>query len=589
MLLNAEQQRGVVAPGHCLITACPGSGKTRVIVQRAEYLLKLDPRHRITALTFTKDAAGEIAQRLQTAMGQISDRLITGTFHSLAMQQINGARAKPLTVLSEHDSRIFLRRAWREEAPFSPYMEILQAIEMAKATRVPPSNPKSPAAKVLARYNALLRERDAYDFSDLVTEAVDGMLGGVIPPLRCTHMLVDEVQDVDQTQLGWVLAHVRAGIKVTCVGDDDQSVYGFRHSLGFDGMRAFASACAAEEITLGTTYRCAASIMTYANRLIVKNRDRIAKRIQTAQREPGIVERFDFADEAEEALAAGTSLVMRPSGTAAILARTNGVLRTAEVILREAAIPYYRVGGDSLWSAGVPAMIRNLLGTFAGRGAHGLILFMNALNTDRALIQAVDNATKTIQDPVQFLLDSSYWMNSLSGHEQREWLPLKKRIGAVRDAIRHNDYESAFRDVAALAVASSGTRKSEKIADAACNILLEIPGSLRDRLARLDRRERDSKDKEKDRDPRAIALMTLHGSKGLEFDRVWLMGLTHGVLPHKDSTLEEERRLCYVGMTRAKTHLVLSTSVEEGRPSQFLTEIGLGSADIALRSATARS
>lgn len=588
MRLNEQQQQGVVAAGHCMISACPGSGKTRVLIQRAEHLLKQNPSHRIALITFTKDAAGEISERLLKAVGSLStDRIITGTFHAIALKQLNDARKpplKPLTILSDAQSRILIRRAWREEAYSHPYLQIVKAIETAKATRIPPTHPNSAEARVLRRYEELLRERDAYDFSDLVTRAVDGILAATIPPLACTHLLVDEFQDVDQTQFAWVMAHKKAGIKVTVVGDDDQSIYAFRHSLGFDGMQSFAEASSAEEITLGTTYRCAREIITMANQLIRHNTNRIAKAIKTAQTAPGIVERFDFANEADEAIAAGRALMARPAHlTAAILARTNSTLNTAQIILQAEGIPHYRIGGTSLWSIGIPCMIRDLAGAFGGRGVGGIIMYMHALHCDRDLVRTISATAGETRDAARFLLDTTFWAKGLGREAHAAWAPIRTQLLGVRTALQAGNESLALARVGAMAVQASGTNKGEKIAEAACSILASMPGTLASRLNTLDRRERaESKDA---RDPGAIALMTLHGSKGLEFDRVWMMGLQHGTLPHKDSTVDEERRLCYVGMTRAKTHLTLSTSVEEGKASQFLTEIRLAPSYVSLKNA----
>ena len=590
MALNPDQLRAVLSKGHALVSACPGSGKTRVLVERAKHLLASDPNAHIAAITFTKDAASEMITRMQGALrGQDKERVIAGTFHSLAMGQINATRAKrgerALTVLSEGQARILVKRAWQAEAPERTYNEILKEIEAAKATRIPPQNPNGPVARALKHYQQLLHEQDAYDFADLVARATDGMLSGELPPLACTHMLVDEMQDVDQTQVNWIMAHVRHQKILTCVGDDDQSVYAFRHALGFTAMRAFADACDAEEIVLGTTYRCAASILNHATRLIAgNNRVRIQKTIRTTNTERGKVERREFSEEAEEAETAALHLAARPARnnrgepcTAAILARTNSVLRTAEAMLRKHKIPYRINGKSTFWDAGVPGLLRGLLGAFAGKGSRGISLQLHGVNASRELIRAVDHSTRGMADPVKFLLTSSTWKKNLSAAALRDFAPMHAALATAQNALTNNQFETALAVLAERAVAGSGTQKGLKVAEVACDALKELSGSVRDRLRVLDRMERAKAD-DPNTDPRAIALLTIHASKGLEFDQVWLMGMAHGVLPHKDSFIEEERRLCYVGMTRAKTDLVLSTSVEEGAQSGFFAEMGLSRA-----------
>lgn len=587
MALNADQQRAVLTPGHALVSACPGSGKTRVLVERAKHLLQTNPNHRIAAITFTKDAASEMVERLENALGPThKGRILSGTFHSLALGQINAARAAKgepaLTVLAEGQSRILIKRAWQAEAPERKLAEITKEIEAAKATRIPPQNPNGPVARALKHYQQLLRENDAYDFADLVICAADGILSGAFPPLDCTHLLVDEMQDVDQTQVTWIMAHVRHRKIVMCVGDDDQSIYTFRHALGFTAMRTFADACNAEEIVLGTTYRCAASILNHATRLIAgNNKVRIQKKIRTTNTERGTVERQDYADEAEEAEAAALHLDARPilnakgePATAAILARTNSTLRTAEAMLIKRGIAYRVKGKSPFWEGGVPALILGMLGAFAGRGSRGLALQLHGVQANHDLIRTINHETRGMANPVNFLVASNAWKKGLSAAALRDFAPMQ---AALHDAARHlaaNDIEAMLGPICERAVAAGGMQKGQKIADVACSVIAGMNGNLKARLQTIDRMRR-SKAANEDPKDRAISLLTIHGSKGLEFDHVWLMGMVHGVLPHKDSFVEEERRLCYVGMTRAKTHLTLSASVEEGAESGFFAEMGL--------------
>lgn len=584
MLLNPQQQRGVDSPGHCLISACPGSGKTRVLVERAKRLLQSNPAARVATITFTKDAAKEMSERLEKALGQTaSGRIITGTFHSLAMKQLKhyreNAGSPPLNVLSEDQSYILRRRAWQAEASEQPEQQFLKEMADAKASRIPPQNPKGPLARALISYQKLLFEQEAYDFDDLIIQAANGLHSGILDPIDCTHLLVDEMQDVDHTQYSWLMAHVDRGKILTCVGDDDQSIYGFRHALGFTAMRAFADETEAEEITLGITYRCSASVLTYAIRLIIKNRERIRKTITTNESDPGAVVRKDFYDEAEEAKAAGLFLNSRPNinrkgeqCTAAILARTNNVLRSAEVMLTSANVPYYVKGKPNFWSGGIPEKIRNLLGAFAGRGSRGIVMHLHEEQACRDLTSAVSNATRGMDSPVPFLLTKD-WQKNLDKKALQAWAPMAASLLTVSKKLDEADYEGAINHIAGMTVAVDRSQKAAKIAEAACQCILGLQGDVASKIRAIDLMERF--DKKQEHDPRAIALMTLHGSKGLEFDYVWIMGMGHGLLPHMDSPIEEERRLCYVGMTRAKTHLTLSTAVEEGVASEFFQEMVL--------------
>lgn len=144
MRLNPQQQRGVDEPGHCLISACPGSGKTRVLVERAKSLLASNPRIKVATITFTKDAANEMSERLEKAMGNISaNRIVTGTFHALALKQLNEARERrglagelpaplPVRILTEQQTRILMTRAWKAKAPKEDLEKLMREIEAIK-------------------------------------------------------------------------------------------------------------------------------------------------------------------------------------------------------------------------------------------------------------------------------------------------------------------------------------------------------------------------------------------------------------------------------------------------------------------------
>lgn len=592
MSLNPNQQRAVLAPGHCLIVACPGSGKTHTLVSRAEHILSTLPAARVCAVTFTRAAADEMRERLLKRLGAgVEDRILTGTFHSLALQQLSaaspgGKRAFGLATESscavlyaktrEHIARTFRTAVTTEE--------VRKWIEHAKANgrQLPMGVDQAMGTDAVNFYEGQLRAQRLLDFADLIDFAVIGMKAGGVAPVPATHLLVDEFQDADGVQLEWVMAHVAHGLVVTCVGDDDQSIFSFRFGRGYDGMMAFARRARAEIITLDTTYRCAAEIVSFAERLIRFNTTRVAKTIRTAHAAHGAVERRDYPDKATEiGDAISTCVAALRKRSVAILARTRSYLRDVEVELIASGVPYDGGVDGSIWSGGLPGLYRGLIDAAVGKDPRGVTMALSARGMQsQALAQVREllHRHPSLDAP----LKHREWRGK--NDEQLEELWAEIEPAWARLAASVGDRE-AFIEAARLylgpVVKGLG---SEKIDEAVRTIIGSMRGSLRD-ISRAIERQTKSDGKGKDEKPApCLQLMTLHASKGLEFDEVWMLGLREGVLPHTQSDLAEERRLCYVGMTRARYRLTLSYAVaREGRESPFLAEMGLGNAQALIR------
>ncbi|MGH8159375.1 MAG: ATP-dependent helicase [Rhodanobacter sp.] len=582
--MNADQQRGVVAPGHLLITAGPGSGKTRVLVERTQRILSESDQAVVCCVTFTRDSANEIRERLEARLGKAaSKRILTGTFHALAIQQLK-AHGTEVNIVGEAEQRFLLRRAWEESGVNRKdlnFTEAVKSVEYHKSTRMPAPE-KSNEQRVIAQYETMLQEHGSMDFTDVLTKVVDGMEDRIIQPLAITHLLVDEFQDADSVNLSWVLAHANAGIQTTVVGDDDQSIYSFRHALGFDGMNTFLIGTNAEQVTLAVSYRCAPEVLGPAARLIRHNKERVPKQLRTMAAPGGTIVRKDFADGNAELTAAGTYLqTVVQAHSAVLLSRTKFALKEAATIYEDAEIPYEMVGGGSIWSAGVPAMMRNLLNVSCGQGGRMLANVLMSVNVPWVVTVAALQHTEGHARPLEAILTKD-WLpkKQMSDRDDARWADLCHRIDAFRSrAMRDAAPEDVIDGARAFFEPSLGDEKRRSLADATANILKRRRGSLRERLANLDR---DSDKKDAD-GPKRIQLMTLHGSKGLEWDVVWMIGLNQGVLPHSDGVEDEERRLCYVGMTRARDVLVMSRSVADGQVSKFLGEAGLELDDILQR------
>ncbi|CAE6863772.1 ATP-dependent DNA helicase Rep [Paraburkholderia aspalathi] len=223
-------------------------------------------------------------------------------------------------------------------------------------------------------YQEALARNGKIDFQDLLRLAVAGMEKGEIQPYPFTDLLVDEFQDTDPLQYRWVELHANAGARVTVVGDDDQSIYGFRAALGFRGMESFASTFDAQRVVLGSNYRCRSEILDAADRLIRHNEDRIPKLLRAERGTGGTVDTQRSDDEYIDAVAALDALQPKLAAgrSCAILARTNRILDPIESVCRSHGVPYFRASGRSIINRPQGALMCNLLEIVQGTRLNGL-------------------------------------------------------------------------------------------------------------------------------------------------------------------------------------------------------------------------
>lgn len=563
--LNKAQQEAVEVTGNVCVMAVPGSGKTRVLEHRAERLLREPGDGGVIAVTFTNKGAEELRQRLLKRVGpRHGKRLMVGTFHALAKQQLHSA-GKLGKIVTEGVRHNMIRAAWQDAGKEITLEEAIVAIEHRKSTIAPPAD-EGPEARIYYRYTDMLRRSGAQDFADLLINAVLGMRDGSVRRLPGAHILVDEFQDADTVQYAWLAEHAK-GMTVAIVADDDQSIYGWRHAQGYKGVRSFVAEFDAQMVVLDTNYRSHQEILDPAARLISHNPERVEKRLVADKGSGGavVVKHYQLAEEETQAVC---SAVRSEPEQWAVLARTNRLLDAIEGALAAMQLPYYRSGGGSLW-----------------RRKHVLVLleFINALARDenlgiqQALLWAklTGDETNIVYDAckgrlVEGLLGKHRYMG-LSASSREVVMTLRKRLKAWRTQLAGARPELTVHGMAEwLSGYATTQRQSDDIVTAAC-ALCQMRGSLPQRTARV-RRVADTRERH------GVALLTLHSAKGLEFPKVWLLGMTEGLLPHKQAAAREvyeERRLCYVGMTRAMDQLVLSYAGADVLPSQFLADAGL--------------
>jgi DNA helicase-2/ATP-dependent DNA helicase PcrA len=623
--LNPQQREAVTAPdGPALVLAGAGSGKTRVIVERVVWLIDeqgIDPRG-ILALTFTNRAAEEMRRRIMARLG--TDRLASwvGTFHSFGLfllrREIDKlGRPKVFTVFDDSDQLALMKRLVKElGAGFtavSPREALYWVSRLKQDLETPGPEPEDPEdeeertyRELWSRYHAALERASAVDFDDLlvltarVLEEDDEVRERY--RRRYRYILVDEYQDTNHAQ--YVIARALAGESgnLCVVGDEDQSIYSWRGAdvsniLDFDkdfpGARTYR---------LEQNYRSAEPILVAANALVAHNERRLGKTLWTEQSGGEAVQFYlapDGDDEARFVLDHVKKRGLR-LGDVAILFRTNGQARAIEEACLRRGIAYTVVGGIRFYAR---KEIKDLLAY--------LRLLVNPLD-DEALRRVINVPARGVGDvtfekvvqtangrPLLAALREMAGIGAFGGKTQEAitaFVELLARLAkeaetsGVEPLVVKLIEDTGYRDFVQTSDEKDFRTRLEVIDEflSACTQYNERKpeGRLADFLQDMSlMSDTDGLDP----DAPQLKLLTCHSAKGLEFDHVYLIGLEEGLLPHAAALdaaddIEEERRLCYVAMTRARRSLVLTAAESrlvygerrEQTLSRFIDEIPAG-------------
>jgi len=565
-VLSPAQQRGVRTNGHCLITACPGSGKTSTLAARAARLLDDFPDARVAAVTFTNDAAKELGERIARVAPQGSGkRVMAGTFHKLCKDHLDRNRHR-VRLISEVQAADIIRRAWQRYCSEDSFEDVHMAVQAAKASLHGMSgSPEDPHFQVYLAYEAALRERGLSDFQDLLLLTVRGIRDGSVPLFPVQFLLVDEVQDADEVQWELIMLHANAGIFVTAVGDDDQSIYGWRWAQGYEGMRSFLSAARPTHVALDTSYRCAPEILARAARVIENNEARVEKTLVAASDSDGKA-RIEPCYGVEAELVTSSIL---DGEQWAVLARSNAAIDAIETMLSKECGrgAYTRLGGRSYFDKRGPALLLSAAQSIAQDDMRGVEALASEAGLPTHALESILKACRGhgpggLSRFLEAAIDTSDTDAASIGLLQtvlREW----------RADLAASNIGVMLSNIVLWMEANLPSRIMNVSLDPCLSVLSKLQGTLLQRLVKL-------REKRANQQRPPITLATLHASKGLEFDKVWIIGCEQGVLPHKNGDVDEERRLFYVGMTRARHELVLSYRVDTQKtPSVFLVETGL--------------
>ncbi len=629
--LNPPQREAVLTTeGPLLVLAGAGSGKTRVITHRITHLLEMKvPPRAILAVTFTNKAANEMRERVVEMAGQKALGVTVSTFHAFGAEVLREHLVKlgwprKFAIVDTGDQLALVRRAMadrRIDDKTFDARKVLTIISRAKNSGVAPeAKPEGEgddydlvAQEVFPLYQLGLKAQGAVDFDDLIV--FPSVIFERFPQVkeayqkRFRYLMVDEYQDTNHAQME-LLKHLGQGHQNVCVvGDDDQCIYSWRGAEVRNILEFEQFFPGGKEVRLEQNYRSRQVILDGANAVIEKNPQRRAKRMWTqAAGGQRITVACAPSEEEEARFVAAEALRAITEGTSpdeiAVLYRTNGQARPLEESLREHGVHYEVHGGTEF---------------FDRREVKDVIAYFKVLANPKdevSLLRIVNVPSRGIGDVTMERLTA--WA---VGHEVHLWQALTRAaevdtlptgaaekvaefVGLItryRAALTKGNLAHVTRElleeVGFITTArsqapslASGDRKAKAIKQVVQSLesFEKREGKKASLLTYLNRLALDTREEEEEPEHirGRVTLMTLHGAKGLEWKLVFLVGLEEDLLPHsgmqgEPPNPEEERRLCYVGMTRAREKLVMTraaTRIKRGRevprtPSRFLADV----------------
>lgn len=629
MLLNPQQAAAVrYLDGPLLVLAGAGSGKTRVITEKIAYLIEQCgyAAHTIYAVTFTNKAAQEMQARAKNLLPQHVRRgLKVSTFHTLGLTMLKknpeaSGLKSGFSILDAEDTASVIRQLCDAARPFSKeevrqiqqYFSTWKNTENTHALASGQDYASEMAISLYPRYLETLRAYNAVDFDDLIMLPVKMLRESEAIRTywqnKIHYFLIDEYQDANTSQYELVQLLMSRRPQFTVVGDDDQSIYAWRGARPENLKQLQEDYPHLKVIKLEQNYRSTARILTLANHLISNNPHVFSKTLWSTMGLGDLVRVIrckDEQDEGEQVIAdlCSTKLKSRANfGDFAILYRGNHQARIFETMLRQQGIPYHLSGGQSWFSR---TEVKDIFAY--------LRLLCNE-SDNQAFLRVINTPKRGIGDATLFALTSYAERRQLSLYACCDHLALD---GAIQETTRQalSQFKVSMENVKARCTSTSeqtvahlhhwieeigyqaylyeqcdSPLQAEKRMEQVGELLawveqlmmkpeIESLSDAVNRMMLIDRLETQSEGLD------VVQLMTLHASKGLEFPHVYLVGLEEGLLPHRVSIeadfIEEERRLAYVGITRAKKSLCLTFaakrrsggSMEDTTPSRFLEEL----------------
>jgi DNA helicase II / ATP-dependent DNA helicase PcrA len=597
--LNPEQRSAVVTTeGPLLVLAGAGSGKTRVLTYRLAFILDsgLAGPHNILAMTFTNKAAGEMKERIESLMSKTSvnyDLNWIGTFHSICVKLLKRhselvGLGKNFTIYDSSDQQVAIKEAMKRLdisiKEFNPNA-IHSYISSAKNELVDPEAYQMYAqgyfqqivARVYPEYQKVLKENNAVDFDDLLLYVVK--LFTQYPDVlekyqeQFRYILVDEYQDTNHAQYIIVNKLAQKHRNICCVGDDDQSIYSFRGATIKNILNFEKDYPESKIIKLEQNYRSSKKILEASYQVISKNKNRKDKKLWTDNTDGENIVIYTATDEVAEATWIVTKILEIGKTTdydqIAILYRTNAQSRSLEEALIQSGIPYKIIGGlrfyDRKEVKDIIAYLRCIYNSKDNSSLERIInvpkrgigaktvqgILENARTNGQSgieyLVSGFASESAGVQKFGQLLQEMTLKSSSLTVSELINYILEKTEyIKMLEDGTLEN--ESRIENLKELI--SVATKHDNQSPEEGLESFIEevsLLESVTDRSA----------------SQKSITLMTIHAAKGLEFKHVFVVGMEENLFPHSNSLMdekemEEERRLAYVAITRAKEHLYLT-------------------------------
>lgn len=625
--LNDMQKEAVLSTsGPCLVIAGAGSGKTKVLTHKIAYLMqeKDIKTWNILAITFTNKAANEMKERVEKLVGEVAKDMWIGTFHSICVRILRRyidriGFTSSFVIFDSSDQRTLVKQCLKQlniDDKMFTDRAVLAEISNAKNEMLEPDMyklrtnneiRKETIAQVYEMYQKRLRENNAIDFDDIINYTIRILSEN--PDVleyytdKFEYVLVDEYQDTNKAQFTLVSILAARHGNITVVGDNDQGIYSFRGAditniLNFE--RDFPGT---KIIKLEQNYRCTQNILDAANAVIKNNETKYEKKLWTENGKGGKITVYRGTDEYDEAnfIVENLNTLRREEymtyNDFAVLYRMNSQSRSIEDILRRENIPYKIVGGLKFYerkeikdiiaylrliqnSSDNLSLIRIINEPKRGIGKTSLE------NVEQVAIQAETSMYDVIKRADEFGLNRVF-ANSREFVSQIEELRAKKDDIKISDLIKETLNKTGYTKALEEENTTEAETRIENLEEF-LTVAIEFEEELADNSLEefLEGITLSSDIDGTDESEDSVTLMTLHSAKGLEFPAVFLVGMEEGIFPGYKSIgepkeLEEERRLAYVGITRAKQNLFISCAKQRtifgstscNQPSRFVKEI----------------
>ncbi len=603
-MLNSQQHQAVTSPqSNLLVIAGAGSGKTRVLVERMAFLMREHDlsANALMAVTFTNKAAREMRERLEESLGRSLYSMWAGTFHGLAHRFLrahwrDAGLIEQFLILDSDDQHRMVKRIISDlqldDAKFKP-RAVAGFINGCKDEGQRPHHLQTGRdyfndmlIRLYSEYDARCKSQNLVDFGELLLRTFETLKNNNVLlehyHRRFSHLLIDEFQDTNTIQYAWIRLLAGSDTCVMAVGDDDQSIYAWRGAR-IENIHRFENDFApVNTIRLEQNYRSTNVILRAANAVIENNKSRLGKNLWTDQSSGALVQVYAAFNEQDEARFVANQIghMLDQGGSyteQAVLYRSNAQSRVLEDALLRAAIPYRIYGGQRFYER---LEIKNaLMYLRLVQNRYDDTAFERIINVPPRGIgeRTVEYIRQNARDEGIGLWESAIGLvaeSNLSGRAKSAVAHFVDLIGGLDKRAKELELHEIAREVIEQSglIAYHGSEKGER-GQARVDNLNELVSACKAfepdaedtgiLLQFLSQASLDAGDQQADPDADAVQLMTLHAAKGLEFKKVFLVGAEEELFPHRMSLdsaggLEEERRLAYVGITRAMERLTIT-------------------------------